>query len=91
MSLLYLNQLYVEDKSSEWRYLCTSTTLTICKVIRDEEAILSTFLHKLHTLCPTCDNLIQAESSWLVTLIRTVKNSTINQCSLIMTYYLVCS
>lgn len=69
VSLFYLDQLYVEDKSSEWRNLCTRTTLTISKLIRDEEAIFSTFLHELYALCPTWDNLIQAKCSWLVTLV----------------------
>ena len=86
---LHLNQLNIEYKGGERRNLRSGTPLSIGKAVRDEEAVLGSLLHQLYTFCPAGDDLIQAECSRFLALVRTVEDRPVNQRTLIVAYHLI--
>ena len=83
----HLDQFDIEDQCCEGRDLRTCATLAVSQTIGDEEAVLSTLLHQLQTLCPSSDHLLQGEGGRLTTLIGTVEDGTVDEGSLVVAHH----
>ena len=68
-SLSLSNEFYIKNQGRKWRNRLSCTALAITEVIRNEEAILCTFLHELKAFCPASNNLVQRECSCLTTIV----------------------
>ena len=89
MKLFHLDQLNIKDQCCKWRDLCSVTSLTVCKVVRDEKLPFVTLFHKLKSLNPSCDYLSNAECCSLTSLVRAVKYGTADKTALVVTLYAV--
>ena len=87
--LFYLYQLHIKDKGCKRRDLCSGTSLSVCKVVRDVKLPFVTLFHKLKCLYPTCNNLGNAKCCSLAPLVRAVKYGTADKTSLIVALHAV--
>ena len=61
----------------------------VSEVEWDDELIFGALTHKLHSLCPSRDDLIQTEDSRFVAVVRAVEFDSVKKSSFIMALYLV--
>ena len=66
--ILHLYQFYIKYEGGVGEN-DTGTLRAVCKVIRYVETIFTTFLHQLHTLYPSINQLIKDELCWCSTII----------------------
>ena len=62
----------------------TCTALAVSKLVRDVEFVFRTNRHQLQTFGPTFDDAVERELDRLAALVAAVKNSTVNQRTLIV-------
>ena len=69
MTLEYFDKLYYEFERCVWRDGTWSAMLAISKVVRNVELILRALRHELNALCPSWDDLVEAEYCRLTTVV----------------------
>ena len=86
MALLleHLDELDGEDEGGVGRDVGTGAVLAIGKVVGDVELEDGAFLHELHTLGPTGDDLAEAKLGGLVAAVAGVEDGTVDEGALIV-------
>ena len=85
-----LDKLNDELQGCVWRDRTWSSVLAVTEVVRNVELVLRALCHELNALCPSCDNLVEAEHCRLTTLVRTVEDHSVKERALIVALNLAC-